>query len=135
MGIVSIVTFLVWFKQEQKAETVADATTLSEAIQLVSRVEGYEDYHQYIDNLVKRAHAQAFENAYGRGSPGNRWDPSTSASFSKDKYLQFLFMKMRREIHEDIPDVAVPTGNDYREIQRELETLREELGIKSLSGR
>lgn len=132
--IIGVVAVVVWLKREQQTKTAADATILADAIQIVSRVEGYEDHREYIDRLVERAHQQAFKIAYKRGSPGRRWTPAKPAFLEEDKYLQWLFINMRREIHSDIPDVPVPKGNEYRELQGALETLRKELGVKGLPG-
>ncbi len=134
IGIIGIISFVLWFKQAQKSEIASSATTLSDSIQLVSRIEGYQKHRLYIDSLVQRAHVQAFDLAYRRGSPESHLNPAKPASFDKDRYLQFLFMTMRQEIREDIPDVPVPTGEEYRDIGRSLGALRKELGVKSLSG-
>ncbi len=122
----------VYLSGERREE--ADSDVLAGAVELVSQVEGYAERSEYIDDLVTRAHQEAFRFAYREGTPDGSGVEQEAASFRKDKYLQWLFANMRQDLRKGLKKVGKRQAQSDRELMNALDALRKKLDIANPTG-
>jgi hypothetical protein len=131
--VVALVIALFWYRSSEKHKQETSADVLADAFKIISRVEGYAERRAYIDDLVQRAHAQAFQLAYKGEVPARRWRAGEPASFREDQYLVLLFMNMEHEIRAGLDQTPEPQARENRRLIDALEALRKQLGVRTPS--
>ena len=134
IGVIVGVMIAWAVSRQDKEKTAVSEAVLADAQMLMSQMEGFDENKIYIEDVVARAHEQAFSFVYKSGKVGRRFRPSEPASFNEDRYLATLFMHMRMIIQSDIDKLALPADQQkYKHIKRSVEELKKRMSIKDLN--
>jgi len=135
MAVVIVIVMALWLQREGKQAGDLSGEVLAMTIERISQIEGHQSHKDRIDDLVTRAHEQAFSFAYQYGSPGGRYRRGDPATFDQKKYLEWLFFNLKRELRAAMDDV--PTQTEIRELgefRGRVEELRKELDLAEIPG-
>ncbi len=129
--ILAAVCYISWSGKSEEQMKAASEDSLAGAIQLVSSIQPYEENREYIDDVVRQAHEQAFDLTYSKGVPRLRINSTDTSKFREDDYSKWLLHYAIRQVAHDFNE----RGGEIevvrlRSIKSALEALRDELGIK-----
>ncbi len=127
--VIAIGAAVVWSKRDTQQEADTNDDVVADAIEIVSAVDSYQERSEYIDDLVRRAHTDAFKMAYKSGTPGTRRTAATPASFDEEVYFKWLFHNMERLIYKDRDTLPASEVDAGIKLKKELDALRKQMGI------